>query len=264
MKTNDADIIINSVDRAIDIIEYLFATQKPVPLTQISKDLDLYKSTVYRTLVTLQNRGFVSQNQETGNYCLGLKLLTIGAHANPDIDIVSIAHPYMERLYRTFSETVNLSVLSHDSNHRYQSVVVDRINGQNRLSSSISLGSLNECYSCAVGKCLLAFTPNIDLSIYDTYPMVRHTKTTITTVPELEKELERVRHNRYALDAEEWEEGLFCIGAPILHNGVAVAAMSISGPTARINDSRVQHRIMFLRDLCQELSDELSSGKGQH
>lgn len=262
MKNVDSSVIINSVDRAIDIIEYLFAAKQPVSLTQISKDLSLYKSTVYRTLVTLQNRGFVQQNEDTGNYFLGLKLLLIGSHAKPDFDITAIAHPYMERLYREFSETVNLSVLSTDSNHRYQSVVVDRINGKNRLSSSITLGSLNECYSCSVGKCLLAFSNHIDLSIYEDFPMVRHTKNTITTIPELEKELERVRQNRYALDAEEWETGLYCIGAPILRNGQAVAAMSISGPTSRINDSHVKERILYVRDLCQELSDHLYLSEG--
>ncbi len=257
MKKVDPSVIINSVDRAIDIIEYIFAAEKPVSLTQISKDLSLYKSTVYRTLVTLQNRNFIQQDPDSGNYFLGLKLLLISSHAEPHFDITTVARPYMERLYREFSETVNLSVLSTDSNHRYQSVVVDRINGQNRLSSSIRLGSLNECYSCAVGKCLLAFSKHIDLSVYEDFPMVRHTKTTITTIPDLEKELERVRQNRYALDAEEWEEGLFCIAAPILYNGQAVAAMSISGPASRINDAQVKQKIMYVRDLCQELSDHL-------
>ena len=119
-------------------------------------------------------------------------------------------------------------------------------------------GWANDCHCAAVGKCLLAFSENIDLSVYDQRPMIKYTDKTIVTREELEKELRQVKQQGYAVDDEEREIGLTCIGAPILKNGqYAVAAISLSGPTGRIKDENFQKKIERLCQVTREISNSL-------
>lgn len=249
---------INSVNRALDILEYLFAAGKDVSISQISRDLNMHKSTVYRSLITLQNRGYVAQNPESELYKLGIKTFILGTHFEGEAEIENFLQPYLHRLNEKFGEAVNASVLQRNYDGIYKSVIIAKVSSMQSLNANTKLGSLNECYCAAVGKCLLAFSENIDLSIYEKYPMQRFTNSTITTIPELEKELEKVRKEMYAIDNEEAERQLFCIGTPILKDGVAIAAMSISGPTGRINDEHIQEKIDYLKELGKEISEKLS------
>ena len=87
--------------------------------------------------------------------------------------------------------------------------------------------------------------------------MTKFTDSTITTVKELEKELEKIKKCGYACDDEEREVGLFCVGVPIFKNGKVVAAMSLAGPKFRIMDGEFQEKINFMKDLSAEITREL-------
>ena len=104
-------VIINSVDRALDILNYLYEQGKEVSITQISKDLDIYKSTVYRTLATLESKDFVEKNPETEKYGLGMKLFVIGNSIGEKIGLQKVIQPYAKQLHDEFKEAVNVSVL---------------------------------------------------------------------------------------------------------------------------------------------------------
>ena len=117
------------------------------------------------------------------------------------------------------------------------------------------VGSSSECYCSSVGKCLLAYSNDIDLRVYDTHPMRPHTEHTITTVAALQSELSKVRERGYAMDHEELEYGLTFIGAPILdQKGGAVAAISLSGPTSRMLSGDIEERIEAVKRIAREIS----------
>lgn len=250
-------VIINSVDRTLDVIEYLYKEKRGISISQISKELQLYKSTVYRTLATLQNRGYVVQNEESGLYSLGPKFYVLSEGDGSKQNLSKLIMPYMEILNDRFRDAVNLAKLDRGTDGVYRIVILGECASKLALGAKVDVGAMSECYCASLGKCLLAFSEDIDLSVYETREMRKFTDTTITTLPELKEELERVRRKGYALDAEEREKGLFCIGVPILRDGVAVAAISLSGPTGRIRDDNLQEKIAFMKSLSEEITKAL-------
>ena len=248
-------VIINSVDRALDILIYLYSEGTETSITKISEDLDIYKSTVYRTLVTLEAKDFVTKNPETEKYSLGTKLFIIGTGIGERMGLQKIIRPYAKRLHDEFNETVNISILEGNPKDIYRSVIIHKEENSQILRFNAEVGSRNDCHCAAVGKCLLAFSDNIDLSIYERLPMIRYTDRTITTLSALCSELEMVKKQGYAIDDEERETGLTCIGAPIMKNQkYAVAAISLSGPTFRIKGDDFNLKIQRVAETAKEIS----------
>lgn len=256
METQSA-VIINSVDRALDILLYLHEKGGEASITSIAQDLKIYKSTVYRTLVTLENKGFVEQNADTGRYTLGPKLFVLGMGIGDRMGLQKVVQPYTHRLHEEFGEAVNVSILDRTCHDSYQSMMIWREEGRQIIHFNWEIGSRNDCYCAGVGKCLLAFGENIDLSVYERNPMTPYTKKTICTVDGLKAELEKVRRLGYAMDDEERETGLTCVAAPILRNGSAIAAISISGPTSRMKKRKLSAIGNRLKTVCNEISREL-------
>ncbi len=248
--------IIQSVDRALEIMIYLYHEGKETSITKIAADLGVYKSTVYRTLVTLENRGFVRKNPETEKYWLGNRLFVLGKGIENRMGLPEIVRPYAKKLYDAYCEVVNVSILERNPDDVYRSVIILKEESNRQvLTVNPPVGSSSECYCSSVGKCLLAYSADIDLGVYETHPMRPHTDHTITTVAALRSELAKVRDRGYALDHEELEYGLTCIGAPILdQKGEAVAAISLSGPTSRMLSGDIEERIEAVKRIAREIS----------
>lgn len=242
---------IKSVERALDILLYLNQQEGPVGISQISKDLAIYKSTVFRTLQTLEARHFVEQDKESGKYGLGVIYLFMANKLNK----YDLFKPFAVRLHQEFGEAVNVSVLDKGS-EVYRSVIVFKEDSRdNILSVSPKIGSVMDCYCSSVGKCLLAFTPDIAERQFKNYKFVKFTPNTISDVPSLLAEVRKVRERGFALDDEEQEIGLTCVGVPILDKkGVAVAAMSISGPTQRLRN----HDVALIVEQLKQTSAEIT------
>ena len=170
-----------------------------------------------------------------------------------------IIRPYARKLHEICEETVNVSILDHDPGDVYHSVVILKVRSPNQvLIVSPPVGASSECHNSSVGKCLLAFSRDVDLSIYETKKLTANTKNTITSVEELRAELEKVRADGYAMDCDEKEIGLTCIGAPILDSkGHALAAISLSGPTSRMMAGNLHEKIMVVRQIAAEISRDL-------
>lgn len=248
--------IIQSVDRALEVMIYLYHEGKETSITKIAADLGVYKSTVYRTLVTLENRGFVRKNPETERYWLGNRLFVLGKGVENRMGLPEIVRPYAKKLYDAYCEVVNVSILERNPDDVYRSVIILKEESDRQvLTVNPPVGSSSECYCSSVGKCLLAYSADIDLGIYETHPMRPHTDHTITTVAALRSELAKVRDRGYAMDHEELEYGLTCIGAPILNQkGEAVAAISLSGPTSRMLSGDIEERIEAVKRIAREIS----------
>lgn len=250
-------VIINSVDRALDILLYIYNTGGEVSITNISQDLGVYKSTVYRTLVTLENKGFVEQNPASGRYALGMRLYTMGLSIGDKIGLQKLVKPYTRQLHEEFQEAVNVSIIEKNPMDVYKSVIIWKEAGNQILQFNSEMGSRNDCHCAGVGKCLIAFGEDIDLSVYEEKGMTVYTDKTIRTVAQLQKELEQVRIQGYAVDDEERERGLICVAAPILRRGVAVAAISVSGPTQRMQQLSVPRIAQRLKEVCGEIAKNL-------
>jgi DNA-binding IclR family transcriptional regulator len=248
--------IIQSVDRALEILIFLQNEGKETSVTKIANDMGIYKSTVHRTLMTLEARGFVSRNPSTEKYWLGSRLFGLGKSVEDKLGLTELIRPYAKRLSQKYNEVVNISVLERNPGLPYRSLLVlKEMSDTQLLSVNPAVGSSIDCHCSSVGKSLLAFCEDVDLSVYRDAELAAYTEKTIASYPELLAEIEKVRKQGYAMDCDEQEIGLTCIGAPIFkRNGTALAAISLSGPTSRLLSGDVEEKIAAVRKTAAEIS----------
>lgn len=249
---------IASVDRALEVLVYMARQDGPVSVTALAADLGIYKSTAFRTLATLEGRGFAEQDPVTEKYRLGRRLFTLGKSVERGMGIQETARPFARKLCEAYRETVNLSVLEKTPGEPYRSVIILKEESWHASADTAPVGAERDCHCSSVGKCLLAFTPEVDLAVYGEKPMTAHTERTITTPEALRAELNKVKLEGFALDREELSPGLTCIAAPILdRQGRAVAAIGMAGPTGRMTGGDLEERVAAVRRTAREMAQRL-------
>ncbi len=250
---------ISSIDRALDILFLLHSEGNEMGVTEIASALGLYKSTVYRTLATLEKRGCVQQNSENGKYWLGIKLYALGMAAGEKMNLKRIIQPYAKKLSEKFNEVVNVSVLDTASDKYPRSVLIlkEEIPTQ-VLKMTPGIGTSNKCYNSATGKVLLAFSGEETLQRCKGEKIIPFTEKTIKSWDQLFGELKEIREKGYSIDDEEQEIGLTCVAAPILdRNKNVVAAISLSGPTSRVNSRDFEEIVSQVKKTAAEVSELL-------
>jgi IclR family transcriptional regulator, KDG regulon repressor len=218
---------VNSVDRALVILEYLGTQTKEVGVRELGQAINLSKSSVHRILQTLRARGFVKWNPDNARYSLGIKAFEVGCGILRSLEAHTVAKPMLEQLAAGLGETALLGVQDDT-----ELVYIDKIDGRRPVKMYADLGSRRPMHSTGIGKALLAHLERAEIDrIIASKPLARYTRATIVDPEALRQELERVRRHGYAEDNEETEEGLYCVGAPLFnYSGKPVAAISVAVP----------------------------------
>lgn len=249
---------IVAVDRALDILLALYHNNGEMGVSELARDLDLYKSTIHRSLASLEYKGFVQKNPENGKYWLGMKVYAMGLLVGEKFSLADVVRPYAKELFEAYGEVVNVSVLDRDPEAGYKSVIILKEFSKSKvLSVNPGVGSSSDLHISSIGKSLLAFSKDIDLMSYAEQPLKRYTENTIVSWEGMMAELRKIRQQGYAIDNEEQEIGLYCIGAPILDKrGNAIAAISISGPTVRMKRDDLDEKIQKVVEISRRISQE--------
>jgi len=245
---------IKVIIKVAAVIDFLAESDNPVSLTYLSNELGIAKSTLHGILATLNSIGYVNKDPETGDYRLGLHLFELGNSISRKLDERRIAKPYMQMLAEKTGETVHLAVLEGGE--------VLYINKQESNSSIriITESGLKLPVHCSgLGKVLLAGWSNEEIiDLLDKMGMAKYTETTITSVKDFMKEIERVRRQGYASDRQEFMIGLRCVGAPIYNiNGKIICAISISGPISRMSGDLLEVKRTHLMKAAKAISKKL-------
>ena len=246
--------IIQSIDRALQVLE-LFSLEKPEwGVTEISKVLNIYKSNVHNVLTTLAERSFVKKDSKTDKYKLGIKFFELGSVVIKNMDLRKIAHPHIEKLSKEFNETVHLGVLDEG-----RVVSIEREESNKGLCSHIEIGKRTPLHCTAVGKAIMAYLSENEINlIIKEKGLEKFTENTITNKEKLEKEFKKIREQGYAVDNMEHEEGVRCVAGPIRdYTGKVIASMSISGPAFRINESNILDIAKKVKEYCDCISEEI-------
>ena len=232
----DRENMVKSVSRALDIITILSLKKGGLGVTEIANQIDINKSSVYRILSTLVQYGYVEQDEETGRYKLGYKFLEISSRLLDSIDLRGEARPFLQELETETNEAIHLVVYD-----QAEVVYIEKLEGNETLRMHSKVGKRAPMHCTSVGKAILAnLSIETVLTIIEQKGMPVHTVHTIIDKDDLLHELQMVREKGYALDLEENENGITCIAAPIFnHTGKVMAAVSISGPTLRMTDDRL-------------------------
>jgi len=243
MATQKDRYLINSIIRACSILKCLSKDKAHFKISEVARQLHLDRSATYRILLSLERCGLVEKDEKTGEYSLGMAAFEIGNVYLRQMDFVQISKPFMADLALKVQETVHLAVLSDT-----EIVYVDKNDSPRSLGVMSKIGQRAPVHCTALGKALLAFQPEKELSrIINEIRLKPYTRNTITSKNKLIKELRETRKRGYALDQREYEEDVECIGAPVKdHLGNVIAALSISGPQRKINTS---HEKLFIRQV---------------
>ncbi|MGH7777149.1 MAG: IclR family transcriptional regulator [Candidatus Dormibacterales bacterium] len=245
--------MLESADRVLRVLETFTPHERDLSLTDIARRLDLPKSSVHRLLATLIEHGLVERDQLSRRYRLGIKLFEIGSTAIQERGLHSAAYPILEGLTLLTGETTHLAVLSG-----IEAVYVYKIDSPSSIMMPSRVGGRAPCHCTSIGKVLLAWNTQ-DLYSQVVWSGLRpYTRNTLTTVEALEAELVKVRAQGYALDLEEFEEGLHCLAAPVRdHGGRVIAAVGVAGPSRRLTEDQLRRLVPQVTDSALELSRNL-------
>jgi len=244
---------IEVLGKTLDILDVFGQSDRSqLSLQDISSVTKLNKNTVFRILYTLTEHGYILK--ENHSYRLGPKLADLSDVRLHRRDLLSVASPYLDALRDQFGETVNLGVLDNGS-IRY----VDVRESRARIRLAERVGGSDPLHSTALGKAHLAYLTAEEVrTLVKQTGMPKHTRRTLTTLSSLKAELETVRQQGYAVDREESMMGAFCVAVPVLNSQqLPVAAISISGPTIRFDESNLPSASQALLKSAKEIQKKL-------
>lgn len=250
--------LIQSVDRALQIIECFSKKDNELGVTEIANRLHLHKSTTFGLLTTLENRQYLTQNLENGKYSLGIKLFELGKLVEDGMDLRKICLPYLKELVDKYDETAHLAMRNGN-----EATYIEKVEGESGIKMGSQLGKRVYMYCTGAGKAILAFMTDEEINnIIKNARFTQFTCNTITEPDKLKDELRKIRKAGYSVDNEEIELGLRCIAAPIMdYSKAPVGSISIAGPTSRMGDEKVYSISKDLKYIADKISETLGYEK---
>lgn len=250
---------VQTLERALNVLEELSTSHASLGVTQIAKRLGLGKSTVHRILQTLCWHGYVTREQE--NYRLGLRILDLANTLLNDLDIRKTAEAILQNTATLLGEATHLVLLDEG-----EVVYIDTKESSHKtINMSSKVGRRAPVHVTAAGKAMLAFLQEAEArQILIEKGLSKMTERSITDLEALMTQLREIRSTRIAYDFEENEIGIYCIGTPVLdYTGKVVGGISVSGPVNRMNDKGLDYLASVVKKTGEELSMKMGYAQRQ-
>ena len=263
-KESKPNNLVQTIERISVILDTLGQNPQGISIRDLSSKVSLPKGTTHRLLSSLSYLGYVRQDPKTRNYLLGFKLVELGNILLGQLDLRKEAAHFLNDLAERTKETVHMVILD-----RNEVVYIDKVEGDHNpsgLRMASRIGLRNPAHSSAVGKVLISHLPGEELNqFFKGRGLAKRTENTITDTAQLKEHLKIVRNQGYAIDDEENEKGVRCVGAPIYNEaGNAVAAISVSGPAFRVTKKLVQESLTKeVMETASKISQRLGYREGR-
>ncbi len=224
--------LIKSVIRAIDILEEMSRAKQAIRITELSEIIGVSKSTIHRFLSTLEYKGFVEQEDESGKYRLSLKLFELGNSILHSLDLHSRSFPVLQELNKKVGETIHLVIYD-----KGDAVFINKVVSDPTMVTYSYIGKRCHAHCIASGKVLMAHLSRDDLQrVIAEKGLPKHTPQTISDPEILKEQLAKILHDGLGYCFEEYLPGINGVAAPIRnHLGQVVAAVSVSGSSIVLN-----------------------------
>lgn len=249
---------VQTLEKALDIINLLSksGSKQPLGISEISRSLGLGKSTVHRILDTLVAYKYIEKCPRSHGYRLGWGLFEIGNMVPLKHDLYSFDYEILQDLCDEFCEAVNFGVRDGKD-----VVIVSKVDPETRLKVNRQIGTREPLHATSLGKVLISELKDEELEeLLGKGNFEIYTPSTINTLDSLKAELQKVREQGFAIDNEELFHGLVCIAMPIRdYNNKIVAAISVSGPSFRMNFNKLTNIKSKLQHVSKELSDYMGA-----
>lgn len=242
---------VPAVERACQVLELIAQSSKGFSLSELSRRLNLPKSSVHLIVTTLERLGYLQKHPQTGHYLFGLKLFSLSRAALQGMELRVVARPWLETLVKRTGLTVHLGILE-----RNEAVVIEKIEAPGLIKVASWVGRRMDVNCTGIGKALIAFLPDAEFDrLFKPGSLPRHNENTIVSIAGIKREIAQIRQQGFALDDEEDELGVRCIGTPLLDSqGRAVAAISIVGALSQIPLEQVEPLGQTLRQTADEIA----------
>jgi DNA-binding IclR family transcriptional regulator len=241
---------VRSLAKGLEILS-LFRTDRPVlTVEEMARELNFPKSSTYRLVATLRERGYLRKNPGGEGYALDDRLLHFGEVVRSSSKLHDYAHAHLEKLAASSGETAVLVVLNGS-----RGVVVDKADSPEMIRFMPDPGWNFPLHVGAAGKVFLAAMSPRELNRYLERELERPTERTITDPEELRRELAKVREQGYATIDEEFMLGTRSVAAPVRgHGGKPIASMAIAGPSSRLTSERIDELASLVIDEANALA----------
>lgn len=249
---------IHVIDRAAQILDCFGFDHQELSVSEIGAKTGLHRSTAHRILMALEYNDLIKQNPSTGKYHLGIKLFKLGHQAVSQLNLREICRPFLSRLMNDTKETIHLAVLDDD-----QVLYLDKVEGPHALRMPSRVGRYIPTYCTSLGKAMLSCLDDQEVkSILRRQTLKPHTENTVKNINQLLADLGSVRKRGYAVDNEEIEIGLRCVGAPLRdYTGGMVGAISVAAPSARLSEKNTPVIGRMVIAIAAEISEQLGFDK---
>lgn len=245
---------VQVLERTFRLINVLAESDHELGPAELAERLSLHRSTVHRLLMILEQQRFVRRNPKEGKYALGLRLFVLGSRAAAQLNLARRAEPFLQHLVDETGETAHISVLS--GTHMLS---IAHVEGRSVLQMRSAVGRPSPTHCTSVGKAMISsFSDHAVDDFVARLTLKRYTRRTLATATDLKEELLISRERGFAVDDQELEMGLRCIGAPIRDcTGRVVASMSVAGPVFRVTKARLQRLARAVIAVTREMSTDL-------
>lgn len=223
---------VQTIDRTLDIIELLATVKEGLGVTAIGQSIGLHKSTVYRLLTALSERGYIEKEPKNSTYKIGLKFIEISGLFLKKLELKTEALPFMRKLAEIIGQPVHLAILEGTD-----VIYIEKVELVNSIRMYSQIGRRVPVHCSAIGKILLAGLSNERLlEVLENITFKKFTPNTILSREDLKEAVQRVSVQGWAVDNEEHEPNIRCVAAPIYdYTNKIIAAVSVSGESRIIN-----------------------------
>lgn len=246
--------LINSIIRAVDILDLIKSKKRELGATEISEMLDCNKSSTYRILRTLAHTGMLNKNHETNKYKLGVKTIDLASEFVNSYNYKDTIFSYMKKLKDKVMETTVLSVYTD-----LEGICIEQMEVENTIKYSSKIGYATPLHSGAAGKILLAYQSEEVIDKIIDNGLKKYTENTIVTGVELKKEIENIREKEYAISYAETDRGVISIAVPIFYKGELLYGLSVVGSMDRMNDKGIEWLIENIVKAGLEINNEIKN-----
>jgi len=245
---------VPALERGMVILETIAKSRAGLTFSGLARRLSFPKSSIHCLVLTLERMGYLHRTEDTGRYVCGSRLAEVANLAIEGAALREKAMPVLHGLVENAGMTVHLAVLEH-----LDAVLIAKLAPLSAEQIPTWSGKRLDLHCTSLGKCLIAYLPEQEMAaMVKARGLLRHNENTIVSLRKLKEELARTRDRGYAVDDQEEELGICCLGAPVFDSqGRVVAAVSLTGSTEQIDPGNCDKLVAMVQHAGFEISRRL-------